>query len=60
MRRPDLTVIANKAVGAIDVLDRLHIMAKMSKAFDEVRAQASRALAAKGYQPLVPSQRRGA
>ena len=49
MWRPYLTVIAKKAAGAIHVLDRFHIMAKMNKALDEVRAQESRALVAKGY-----------
>ena len=57
MWRPYLMVIAKKAAGAIHVLDRFHIMAKMSKALDEVRAQESRALAAKGYEPVLKHTR---
>ncbi len=57
MWRPYLTVIAKKAAGAIHVLDRFHIMAKMNKALDEVRAQESRALAAKGYEPVLTRTR---
>ena len=57
MWRPYLTVIAKKAAGAIHVLDRFHIMAKMNKALDEVRAQESRALAAKGYEPVLKHTR---
>jgi transposase len=57
MWRPYLTVIAKKAAAAIHVLDRFHIMAKMSKALDEVRAQESRALAAKGYEPVLKRTR---
>ena len=53
MWRPYLTVIAKKAAGAIHVLDRFHIMAKMSKALDEVRAPESKALVAKGYEPVL-------
>ncbi len=57
MWRPYLTVIARKADGAIHVLDRFHIMAKMNKALDEVRAQESKALAAKGYEPVLKRTR---
>ena len=57
MWRPYLTVIAKKAAGAIHVLDRFHIMAKMNKALDEVRAQESRALVAKGYEPVLKGTR---
>ena len=53
MWRPYLSVIAKKGAGAIHLLDRFHIMAKMSKALDEVRAQESKALAAKGYEPVL-------
>jgi hypothetical protein len=58
MWRPYLTVIAKKGVpkkasGTIHVLDRFPIMTKMSKALDEVRAQESKALVAKGYKPVL-------
>jgi transposase len=39
------------------VLDRFHIMAKMSKAIDEVRAKESKELAAKGYEPVLKRTR---
>ena len=50
-------MIAKKAAGAIHVLDRFHIMAKMRKALDEVRAQESKALVAKGYEPVLKHTR---
>lgn len=48
-----LTVIAKRAVKAINVLDRFHIMAHMSKAIDEVRAAEAKALKAKGFEPIL-------
>ena len=39
MWKPYLRVIAKKAGQALNILDRFHIMAKMNKAIDEVRAQ---------------------
>ena len=41
MWKPYLKVIAEKAGQAIHVLDRFHVMAKMNKAIDEVRAAKS-------------------
>ncbi len=57
MWQPYLKVIAKKAGDAIHVLDRFHIMAKMSKAIDEVRAKESKELAAKGYEPVLKRTR---
>lgn len=57
MWKPYLTVIARKAGQAVHVLDRFHIMAHMNKAIDEVRAQESRALKAKGYAPVLTKTR---
>ena len=57
MRNPYLRVIAKKAGGTIHVLDRFHIMAKMSKAIDEVRAKESKELVAKGYEPVLKRTR---
>jgi len=48
MWKPYLKVIAKKASQAIHVLDRFHIMAKMNKAIDEVRAKEAKDLKAKG------------
>ena len=57
MWRPYLKVIAKKAGHAIHVLDRFHIMAHLSKAIDEVRAQEARTLKAKGYAPVLTKTR---
>jgi len=57
MWRPYLKVIAKKAAGAVHVLDRYHVMAKMSKAIDEVRAKEVKALAADGYEPVLKHSR---
>jgi transposase len=38
MWQPYLKVIAKKAAQAVHVLDRFHVMVKMNKALDEVRA----------------------
>ena len=45
-----LKVIAKKAGQAIHVLDRFHIMQKMNKAIDEVRASEARQMKADGYE----------
>ena len=57
MWKPYLKVIAKKAGQAIHVLDRFHIMAHLSKAIDEVRAQEARALKAQGYDPVLTKTR---
>ncbi len=57
MGRPYLQVMAKKASQAIHVLDRFHIMTHRNKAIDEVRAQAARALKAKGYEPVLTKTR---
>lgn len=45
---PYLNVIAERAQGALNILDRYHIAAKMNKAIDEVRAKETREAAARG------------
>ncbi|MEA3277968.1 MAG: ISL3 family transposase [Pseudomonadota bacterium] len=57
MWKPYLRVIAKKAAQAVHVLDRFHIMAHMSKAIDEVRAQEAKALKANGYEPVLKDSR---
>lgn len=42
MWQPYLNVIAERAHGALNILDRYHIAAKMNKALDEVRAKETR------------------
>ena len=46
-----------RAKGAIHVLDRFHVVAKLSKAIDEVRAQEARELAAAGEEPALKNTR---
>lgn len=52
-----LTVIAEEAPQAIHILDRFHIMAKMNKAIDEVRASEAKRMKADGYEPLLKNSR---
>ena len=57
MWKPYLKVIAKKASTALNILDRFHIMAHIGKAIDEVRAQETRALKEKGYEPVLTKSR---
>ena len=57
MWRAYLKVIAKKASQAIHVLDRFHIMQKMNKAIDEVRASEARQMKADGYEPILKHSR---
>ncbi len=57
MWQPYLKVIAKKASQAVHVLDRFHIMAKMNKAIDEVRAGEARRLKADGYEHILKHSR---
>jgi transposase len=52
-----LSVIAKKASQAIHVLDRFHISMHMNQAIDEVRAQETRDLKAKGLAPILTHSR---
>jgi len=57
MWKPYLNVIAKKAAHAIHVLDRFHIAMHMNKAIDEVRAQETRELRARGLSPILTHSR---
>lgn len=57
MWQPFLKVIAERAGQAIHVLDRYHIVAKLNRAIDEVRAQEAKALARRGYEPILKHSR---
>ncbi len=57
MWQPYLDVIHQKCVHALHILDRFHIVAKMNKALDEVRAGESRRLARDGHEPLLKKSR---
>jgi transposase len=57
MWQPYLDVIREKCSQALHVLDRFHIVAKMNKALDEVRAAESRRIALEGHEPLLKNSR---
>lgn len=57
MWKPYLDVIRARAGHALNILDRYHIMAKMNKAIDEVRAGEARRLKADGYEPVLTHSR---
>jgi len=52
-----LKVIAKKAPQAVHVLDRFHIMQRMGKALDQVRAEEVKQLKADGYEPVLKGAR---
>ena len=57
MWKPYLDVIARRAKQAVHVLDRFHIVAKMNKAIDEVRADEARRMKREGHEPLLKHSR---
>lgn len=57
MWKPYLKVIAKKAGASIHVLDRFHIVQRMGKAIDEIRAGEARRLKAEGYAEVLKHSR---
>lgn len=57
MWKPYIDVIARRARGALNILDRFHIMAHLSKAIDEVRAEEARQMRRDGYEPILKKTR---
>jgi transposase len=57
MWRQYLQVVAERAGQAVHVLDRYHVVAKLNKAIDEVRAKEARELARDGYEPVLKHTR---
>jgi len=57
MWKPYLKVIKKKAVNALHILDRFHIMAYLSKGIDKVRAEEVRTLKEKGLEPILTQSR---
>ena len=57
MWQPYLKVIRERCSQAIHILDRLHIVAKMNDAVDEIRAGEACRLARDGYQPVLKKTR---
>lgn len=52
-----IKVIKKKAPQAIHILDRFHIVAKINKAIDEVRANEYRQMQKDGYEPVLKKSR---
>lgn len=57
MWRPYLEVIAKHCPQALNILDRFHMVAKLNKALDEVRAGEARQMIRQGYEPLLKKKR---
>ena len=57
MWRAYIKVIEKKAGGALHILDRFHIVAKLNKAIDEVRAGEVKKMQKEGYEPLLKNSR---
>ena len=57
MWEPCLKVIREKCSEALHTPDRFHIVAKLTKAVDEVRAGESRRMAREGFLPLLKKSR---
>jgi transposase len=57
MWRPYLDLIEKNCTNALNILDRFHIVAKLNKALDEVRAGEARQLVKDGYEPVLKKSR---
>jgi transposase len=57
MWQPYLDVIARRLGQAVHVLDRYHIVAKLNRAIDEVRAGEAKRMKRDGYEPLLRHSR---
>jgi len=53
MWKPYLKVIKQHAGHALHILDRFHIVARLNKALDEVRAEEHRNMKTYGYEPIL-------
>ena len=57
MWKPYLKVIREQCSQALNILDRFHIVAKVNKAVDEVRAAEARQMKKDGYEPVLTKSR---
>ena len=57
MWKPYLDVVKAMAGQALQILARFHVVAKLNKAVDDVRAKEARELARKGYEPVLKHTR---
>jgi transposase len=57
MWKPYLGVIREECSHALNILDRFHIVAKVNKALDEIRASEARRMKREGYEPVLTKSR---
>jgi len=57
MWKPYLDLIERHCTGALNILDRFHVVAKLNLAIDEVRAGEARQLMRDGYEPVLKKSR---
>jgi transposase len=57
MWKPYLDLIEKNCTNALNILDRFHVVAKLNKALDEVRASEARRLVKDGYEPVLKKSR---
>ncbi len=57
MCRPYLEIIARHYPQALNTLDRFHMVVKLNKALDEVRAGEARRMVREGYEPVLKHKR---
>jgi transposase len=57
MWKPYLGAIRDKCSQALNILDRFHIVAKVNKALDDIRASEARRMKRDGYEPVLTKSR---
>lgn len=57
MWKPYLKVVKNYAHQAVHVLDRFHIVSKLNKSVDEVRAKEAKQIVREGFEPILKHTR---
>ncbi|MGH8034097.1 MAG: ISL3 family transposase [Lysobacterales bacterium] len=57
MWRPYLDLIEERCPNGLNILDRFHVVAKINKAIDEVRAEEARRIVKDGYEPVLKKSR---
>lgn len=57
MWKPYLDLIKENCTGALNILDRFHVVAKLNLAIDEIRSGEARQLIKDGYEPILKHSR---
>ena len=57
MWKPYLDLIRQNCTGALNILDRFHVVAKLNVAIDEIRAGEARQLVKDGFEPVLKKSR---